>query len=84
LIAAYLARTCQITISPSQIGRILAGLDVKPHQVTGWLNRPADPAFFAQAAAICDLYLTLSDETLSCSASHRGRCQRSHVGVPNT
>jgi transposase len=56
-IAAHLARTCQIMISASQVGRILAGLDVKPHQVTGWLNRPEDPAFFDQAAAICDLYL---------------------------
>jgi transposase len=56
-IAAHLAHTFQITISPSQIGRILASLDVKPHQVTGWLNRPDNPAFFEHAAAICDLYL---------------------------
>jgi len=56
-IAAYLAGTRQITISPSQVGRILACLDVKPHLVRGWLNRPDDPAFFDKAHAICDLYL---------------------------
>jgi hypothetical protein len=27
-------------ISASQVGRILAALDVKPHLVRGWLNRP--------------------------------------------
>jgi transposase len=45
-------------ISASQIGRILASLDVKPHRVRGWLNRPADPAFHTTTAqAVCRLYL---------------------------
>jgi len=56
-IAAHLAAIGQATISASQVGRILADLDVKPHQVRGWLNRPADPGFFDKARAICDLYL---------------------------
>jgi hypothetical protein len=30
-------------ISASQIGRILADLDLKPHRVRGWLTRRADP-----------------------------------------
>ncbi len=30
-------------ISVSQIVRILASLDLTPHRVRGWLNRPADP-----------------------------------------
>jgi transposase len=47
-----------IGISASQIGRILTDLDLKPHRVRGWLNRPADPDFDAKAAAICQLYLT--------------------------
>jgi hypothetical protein len=34
-------------ISASQVGRILADLDLKPHLVRGWLNRPDDPDFFA-------------------------------------
>jgi transposase len=44
-------------ISASQVGRILAGLDLKPHRVRGWLTRPADPDFFTKAADVCDLYL---------------------------
>jgi transposase len=44
-------------ISPSQVGRILADLDLKPHRVRGWLTRRASPDFFARAAAVCDLYL---------------------------
>jgi transposase len=46
-----------VGISASQIGRILASLDVKPHRVRGWLNRPADPAFHSKAQAVCRLYL---------------------------
>lgn len=48
-------------ISPSQIGRILADLDLKPHRVRGWLTRRADPAFFVKAAEVCDLYLHQPD-----------------------
>lgn len=44
-------------ISASQVGRILADLDLKPHRVRGWLTRPADPDFFTKAANVCDLYL---------------------------
>lgn len=47
----------QVGVSASQIGRILASLDVKPHRVRGWLNRPADPAFHTKAQAVCALYL---------------------------
>ncbi len=47
----------QVGISTSQIGRILASLDIKPHRVRGWLNRPADPAFHTKAQAVCTLYL---------------------------
>ena len=35
-------------ISASQIGRILADLDLKPHRVRGWLTRRADPNFLRQ------------------------------------
>jgi transposase len=44
-------------ISASQIGRILADLDLKPHRVRGWLTRRSSPDFFVKAAAVCDLYL---------------------------
>lgn len=55
LLAEHLKQ--EVGISASQIGRILADLDLKPHRVRGWLNRPADPEFQAKATAICDLYL---------------------------
>lgn len=54
LITGQLAGT---GISVSQVGRILAGLDLAPHKVRGWLNRRDDEQFWAQAAAVCDLYL---------------------------
>jgi transposase len=54
LIAAQLAAT---GISVSQSGRILASLELAPHRVRGWLNRREDEQFWAQAAAVCEVYL---------------------------
>jgi transposase len=51
-------------ISASQIGRILADLDLKPHRVRGWLTRRPDPAFFTKAAEVCDLYLHQPDQSV--------------------
>ena len=56
-IAEHLLQEHRIPISASQIGRILRDLDVKPHLVRGWLNRPPDPAFFTKAKDICELYI---------------------------
>ena len=44
-------------ISASQIGRILADLDIKPHRVRSWITRPQDAGFWERAADICGLYL---------------------------
>jgi transposase len=54
LVAGQLADT---GISVSQAGRILAYLELAPHKVRGWLNRRDDDQFWAQAAAVCDIYL---------------------------
>ena len=51
-------------ISPSQIGRILADLDLKPHRVRGWLTRRPSPDFFTRAAVVCDLYLHPPDGSI--------------------
>jgi transposase len=51
-------------ISASQIGRILADLDLKPHRVRGWLTRRLDPAFFTKATEVCDLYLHRPDASV--------------------
>ena len=52
----------EMGISASQVGRILADLDLKPHLVRGWLTRPDDPAFAERAMDVCGLYLRAPDD----------------------
>jgi len=47
-----------IAISASQIGRILAADELKPHRVDGWLTRKDTPEFWERAADVCGLYLS--------------------------
>jgi transposase len=61
----------QMGVSASQIGRILASLDVKPHRVRGWLNRAADPAFHTKAQAVCALYLDPPADTVLFSVDEK-------------
>ena len=56
-LAAAMA-AASIPISASQIGRILAADDVKPHRVQGWLTRRDTPEFWERAADVCGLYLS--------------------------
>ncbi|AUG75759.1 IS630 family transposase [Kitasatospora sp. MMS16-BH015] len=56
-IARRVAGTCFAPVSASQVGRILAGLDLKPHKVRGWLTRRDTPDFWQRAAEVCALYL---------------------------
>jgi transposase len=44
-IAERVAGTVFATISPSQVGRVLMDLDLKPHKVRGWLTRRDTPEF---------------------------------------
>lgn len=60
-IAAHVAGSVFAAISPSQVGRILADLDLKPHRVRGWLTRRDTPDFWQRAADVCDLYLAPPD-----------------------
>ena len=53
-----------IGISASQIGRILADLDLKPHRVKYWIARRDDPHFWERAADVCGLYLHAPDHAL--------------------
>lgn len=71
LIAEHVQQHHGIGISPSQTGRILAGLDIKPHRVRGWLNRPDDPQFFTRAAQICALYQAIPDGTILLSVDEK-------------
>ena len=68
LLASYLS---DIGISASQVGRILAALDIKPHLVRSWLSRPDDPAFWERAADVCGLYLAKPTNALVLSVDEK-------------
>ena len=68
LLADYLD---DLGISASQVGRILAELDIKPHQVRGWLTRKHDPLFWELAADICGLYLSQPTNALVLSVDEK-------------
>jgi transposase len=70
-IAGHLAHSRGIGISASQVGRILAEADLKPHKVRGWLNRPDDPEFFTRAQAICRLYQNIPADTVLLSTDEK-------------
>jgi transposase len=69
-IAAHLAER-GLAPSASTVGRILAEAKVRPHKVRGWLHRADDPAFWAQAGAVCRLYLELPPGTLLVSVDEK-------------
>jgi transposase len=82
LIAGQLAGT---GISVSQTGRILAGLDLKPHKIRGWLNRADNEQFWAQAAAVCEVYLRPPPGTMVICIDEKTGIQaehRKHPGRP--
>jgi hypothetical protein len=56
-VAQHVAGACFVSVSASPVGRILAGLDLKPHKVRGWLTHRATPDFWQRAPAVCALYL---------------------------
>jgi transposase len=58
-------------ISASQLGRILADLDIKPHRVRSWITRPNDPRFWERAADICGLYLVPPTNALVLSVDEK-------------
>jgi transposase len=70
-IAEHLHVSRGITISASQVGRILAETDLKPHKVRGWLNRPDDPQFFTRAQEICRLYQHIPADTVLLSLDEK-------------
>jgi transposase len=79
MIAASLAGT---GISASQVGRILAGLDLAPHRVRGWLNRRDDQQFWAQAAAVCEVYLRPPPGTVVICIDEKTGIQAKHRRYP--
>jgi transposase len=84
LLAEYLS---DVGISASQVGRILAELDIKPHQVRGWLTRKDDPTFWERAADVCAMYLSPPTNALVLSIDEKtgiGARSRKHPLRPAT
>jgi transposase len=78
-IAGHLAST---GISASQAGRILAGLELAPHRARGWLNRRDDEQFWAQAAAVCEVYLRPPPGTVVICIDEKTGIQAKHRKYP--
>jgi len=68
----------EVGISASQIGRILAAMDLKPHRVRYWISRRDDPYFWERAADVCGLWCWLraldTDLGLFSSTRDNQRC----------
>ena len=60
-----------VEISASQIGRILADLNIKPHLVRSWITRTDGPEFWERAADVCGLYLDPPDNALVLSVDEK-------------
>ncbi len=72
-------------MSASQVGRILADADLRPHKVRGWLTRREDPGFWDRAADICDLYLHPPDGAVVLSIDEKTAIaarSRRHPTIP--
>jgi len=84
-IAAKVAGTVFAAVSASQVGRILAGLDLKPHRVRGWLTRRDTPDFWQRTADICTLYRNPPDGAVLLSIDEKTAIaarSRRHPGRP--
>ncbi len=73
-----------IAISASQIGRILAGDDVRPHKVEGWLTRKDSPEFWERAADVCGLYLSPPENAVVLSIDEKTGIQAKSRKHPTT
>src|SRR5665213_2236865 len=73
-----------IGISASQIGRILAADEVKPHRVDGWLTRRDTPEFWERAADVCGLYLSPPENAVVLSIDEKTSVQAKERKHPTT
>jgi transposase len=78
-------RMAETGISASQVGRILADCDLRPHRVRGWLTRRDTPDFGDRAMGICDLYLNPPENAVVLSLDEKTAIaarSRRHPGRP--
>jgi len=71
-----------IGISRSQLWRILDDLDIKPHKVTGWLNRRDDPEFWSRVQDVCGLYLSPPENAVVYSIDEKTSIQAKERRAP--
>lgn len=73
-----------VAVSRSQLWRILDDLDIKPHKVTGWLNRRDDPEFWERVQDVCGLYLNGPDNAIVVSVDEKTGVQAKERIVATT
>ena len=73
-----------VGISRSQLWRFLDRLDIKPHKVTGWLNRREDPEFWDRVRDVCGLYLSPPGNALVVSVDEKTGMQAKERIVPTS
>lgn len=70
-LVAILADNHEIVVSRSQLGKILAAMDIDLRKVRGWLNRRHDPEFWSRVRDVCGLYLNPPEQAIALSVYER-------------
>lgn len=74
-----------MTVSVSQVWRILTAMDIDLSKVRGWLNRRDDPTFWERVRDVCGLYLNPPEHALVLSVDEKTSIQaksRKHPDRP--
>lgn len=66
-----LADNHEIVVSRSQLGKIVAAMDIDLREVSGWLNRRDDPDFWNRVRDVCGLYLNPPDRAIVLSVDEK-------------
>jgi len=64
-----------ISVSVSQVWRILTAMDIDLSKVRGWLNRRDDPSFWERVRDVCGLYLSPPAQALVLSVDEKTSIQ---------
>jgi len=74
-----------LSVSASQVGRILKAMHLDVRRVRGWLNRRDDPEFWFRVRDVCGLYLNCPDNAIVLSVDEKTSVQakeRKHQDQP--
>ncbi len=73
-----------IKVSVSQLGRILAAMDIRLDRVRGWLNRRDDPSFWERVRDVCGLYLNPPERALVLSVDEKTSIRPRNASIRTT